>query len=95
MLLAAVLIAATNEASGSALSTRHSALYSRRHIMVGQRLSIIVVAVIWAVVILAISSVLADTPSAPRVLSILGGGAAATIILLGGMLRNGKAPCNN
>lgn len=59
--------------------------------MTRQRVSIIVVAAIWAVVILAVSSVLADTPFAPRVLSILGGGAAATIILLGGMLRNGKA----
>ncbi len=49
--------------------------------------TIIVIAVIWAAVILASSNVLGATAYAPKIARILGGGAAATIILLGGSLR--------
>ncbi|MBI5030059.1 MAG: hypothetical protein HZB51_05995 [Chloroflexi bacterium] len=48
--------------------------------------AVIVVALVWAVVILAVSNVIGDVPQSSRVLSILGGGAAACIILLGGMI---------
>ncbi len=49
-------------------------------------IAIIVEAIIWAAVIIAVSMTLEGAPQANRVLIILGGGAAATIILLGGML---------
>jgi hypothetical protein len=48
--------------------------------------AVLVIALIWAAVILGTSNVLAGAPQAPRVLMILGGGAAASIILLGGMI---------
>jgi len=41
---------------------------------------------IWAAVVLAASTTLEGGPQFPRVLTILGGGAAASIILLGGMI---------
>ncbi len=50
-------------------------------------LTVIVSALIWAAVIISVSSVLGESPQASRVLLLLGGGAAATIILLGGMAR--------
>ena len=49
---------------------------------------IIWVALIWAVVIFASAVVLKGTPYWARLLPILGGGAAVTIIILGGALRN-------
>ena len=49
-------------------------------------IAVIVVALIWAAVIFAVSAVLGDIPQSSRVLSILGGGAAATIIVLGGIV---------
>jgi hypothetical protein len=48
-------------------------------------LAVIVIAVIWAAVILAVSMVLEGAPQSSQVLTVLGGGAAATIILLGGI----------
>lgn len=48
--------------------------------------AVIVVALVWAATILAISMVIGDVPQFSRVLTILGGSAAACIILLGGML---------
>ena len=48
--------------------------------------AVIVIAIIWATVILATSMTLEGVPQSSRVLTILGGGAAATIILLGGMM---------
>ena len=53
-------------------------------------IAVIVVAIVWAAVILAVSMVIGDAPQASRVLSILGGGAAACIILLGGMIAREK-----
>ncbi len=50
------------------------------------RIAIVVEAIVWAAVIIAVSMTLEGLPQASRVLTILGGGAAATIILLGGML---------
>jgi hypothetical protein len=50
------------------------------------QIAVIVVAVIWAAVIMATSMMLASAPEFSRVLTILGGGAAASIILLGGMI---------
>ncbi len=50
---------------------------------------VIAVALIWAAVILATRMVLEDTPYAARVLPLLSGGAAATIIVLGGACRKG------
>lgn len=47
-------------------------------------IAIIVEALIWAAVIFAVSIALGDAPQSARVLQILGGGAVATIILLGG-----------
>ena len=49
-------------------------------------LAVIVIAIIWAAVIFAVSMTLGDAPQSSRVISILGGGAAASIILLGGMI---------
>ena len=49
-------------------------------------IAVIVVALIWAAVIVAVSMVMSDAPQFSRVLSILGGGAAACIILLGGII---------
>ena len=49
-------------------------------------IAVIVIALIWAAVIFAVSTTLGDTAQSSRVLSILGGGAAASIILLGGMI---------
>jgi hypothetical protein len=48
-------------------------------------MAIVVEAIIWAAVIIAASMALDGAPQAMRVQLILGGGAAATIILLGGM----------
>ena len=53
-------------------------------------LAVIVIAIIWAAVIFAVSTVLGDMPQSSRVLSLLGGGAAASIILLGGMIAREK-----
>jgi len=50
-------------------------------------LAVIVIAIVWAAVIFAVSTTLEGVPQAGRVLQILGGGAAATIILLGGFAR--------
>ncbi len=49
----------------------------------------VVAALIWAAVIVAVSLV-ADTTEFPRLLPILGGGATATIILLGGLAAQQK-----
>lgn len=49
------------------------------------RISIIAIAVIWAVIILVTSNVLDGIPQSRQVLSFIGGGAVATIILLGGI----------
>jgi hypothetical protein len=49
------------------------------------QVAVIVIAMIWAVVILATSTTLEGAPHSSRVLTILGG-AAASIILLGGMI---------
>ncbi|MDE3090262.1 MAG: hypothetical protein KGJ80_12845 [Chloroflexota bacterium] len=49
------------------------------------QIAVIVIALIWAAVILATSTTLEGAPQFSRVLTILGGGAAASIILLGGM----------
>ena len=54
------------------------------------QIAVIVIALIWAAVIIATSMVLADVPEFSRVLTILGGGAAASIILLGGMIAQEK-----
>jgi hypothetical protein len=51
---------------------------------------IISVALIWAAVILAVSMALDGSPLAGRVLSLQGGGAAGTLIVLGGWLRAGR-----
>ena len=50
-------------------------------------IAVIVSAIVWAAVIFAVSTVLEGTPQSARVLQILGGGTAATIILLGGLAR--------
>ena len=49
------------------------------------RISIITIAVIWAVIILVISNVLDGIPQLRQVLLFISGGAAATIIILGGI----------
>jgi hypothetical protein len=54
------------------------------------QVGIIINAAIWAAVIFAASTVLKSTHYADRILLILGGGAVATIILLGGILRRTK-----
>jgi hypothetical protein len=51
------------------------------------RSAIMVTALIWAAVILAADVSLQGTGYMGRLIPILGGGAAATIILLGGLLR--------
>jgi hypothetical protein len=51
------------------------------------RIAIIVTALIWVSVILAADLSLQGTGYMGRLIPILGGGAAATIILLGGLLR--------
>ncbi len=48
-------------------------------------LAVIVAALIWAAVIIAVSITLEGSPAGTRVITLLGGGAAATIILLGGL----------
>ncbi len=48
------------------------------------RWSIIAVAIVWAAVILATAIVLKGTSYWLRILPIVGGGAAATLILMGG-----------
>ena len=48
---------------------------------------IVAVAIIWAAVILAVSSTLSGSPLERQVLTLLGGGAAGTIVVLGGWLR--------
>ena len=50
-------------------------------------MAILISAIIWAVVIFATDIVLQDTGHMRKMIPILGGGAAATIILLGGILR--------
>ncbi len=47
-------------------------------------LSIVAVSIIWASVIFAAAVVLNDTPYLGQMLPILGGGAGATIVVLGG-----------
>ena len=54
------------------------------------QIAVVVIALIWAAVIIATSMVLGNTPEFSRVLTILGGGAAASIILLGGMIAQEK-----
>lgn len=56
----------------------------RKSSMTKSALAIILVAVIWAAVIFAAAGVLRGTPYWEQLLPILGGGAAATIIILGG-----------
>ena len=51
------------------------------------RMAILISAIIWAVVIFATDIVLQDTGHMRKMIPILGGGAAATLILLGGILR--------
>jgi hypothetical protein len=51
------------------------------------RIAILITALIWATVIFAADIALKDTGYMGRLIPILGGGAAATIILLGGLLR--------
>jgi hypothetical protein len=51
------------------------------------RIAIIVTALIWAAVILAVDISLRGTRYMGRLIPIDGGGMAATIILLGGLLR--------
>ena len=48
---------------------------------------ILAVAIIWAAVIITVSSALEGLAVQRHVLSLLGGGAAGTIIVLGGWLR--------
>ena len=48
-------------------------------------ISIIVIAIIWAVIILVISNVLSGVPQLRQVLLFIGGGVAVTIIILGGI----------
>ncbi len=55
--------------------------------MTRSAVGIIAVALIWAAVIWATSMVLDGTPYWGQMLRILGGGAAATIIVLGGTRR--------
>ncbi len=47
---------------------------------------IIAIALIWAAVIFSVSSVLEGMPVERQVLTLVGGGAAGTIIVLGGWL---------
>ncbi len=54
------------------------------------RVAVLVIALIWAAVIMGTSTVLAGAPQGTRVLTVLGGGAAASIILLGGMIAQEK-----
>jgi hypothetical protein len=49
---------------------------------------VITIAVIWAVTILAVSLTLEGTPYARRVTTLMGGGAAATLIPLGRQARH-------
>jgi len=51
------------------------------------RIAILLTALIWAAVIFAADIALKDTGYMGRLIPILGGGAAASIILLGGLLR--------
>jgi hypothetical protein len=48
---------------------------------------VVAVAIIWAAVILAVSSTLSGSPLEQQVLTLVGGGAAGTIVVLGGWLR--------
>ena len=48
-------------------------------------ISIIAIAIIWAVIILVISNVLNGVPQLRQVLLFIGGGVAFTIIILGGI----------
>lgn len=48
---------------------------------------ILAIAIIWAAVILAVSSTLSGSPLERQVLTLVVGGAAGTIIVLGGWLR--------
>ena len=48
---------------------------------------VIAIAILWAAVILAVSSTLSGSPLERQVLTLVGGGAAGTIIVLGGWLR--------
>jgi uncharacterized membrane protein YgaE (UPF0421/DUF939 family) len=50
------------------------------------QIAVIVIALIWAAVIIASAITLGSVPESSRALTILGGGAAASIILLGGMI---------
>lgn len=50
------------------------------------QIAVIVIALIWAAMIIATAIMLGSAPESSRALTILGGGAAASIILLGGMI---------
>ncbi len=50
------------------------------------QIAVIVVALIWAAVIIASAITLGSAPESSRALTILGGAAATSIILLGGMI---------
>ena len=54
------------------------------------QLAVVVIALIWAAVIIAVSLTLTGSAESSRVLTILAGGAAASIILLGGMIAQEK-----
>jgi VIT1/CCC1 family predicted Fe2+/Mn2+ transporter len=47
----------------------------------------VAIAILWAAVILAVSSTLSGSPLERQVLTLVGGGVAGTIIVLGGWLR--------
>lgn len=46
--------------------------------------AIVAVAIIWAAVIVAATILMRGSPEFPKLLTILGGGAAATLVILGG-----------
>ena len=54
------------------------------------QLAVVVIALIWAAVIIAVSLTLSGSAESSRVLTILAGGAAASIILLGGLIAQEK-----
>ncbi len=53
-------------------------------------LAVVTCAIVWAAVIISAATVLEGTSGFARVLLILGGGASATIILLGGLATQEK-----
>lgn len=48
---------------------------------------LLAIAVIWAAVIFTVSGVVEGTPASGKVLTLVGGGVAATLIVVGGGLR--------